>query len=77
MDIRDQQEQRRRSHNIMRSLLDYSMGVIYVAAGLFLFFYKQLGMQVDLISRPIAVGLGVILLVYGVWRIYRGVQKNY
>jgi len=77
MDIREQQDNRRRSYNQMRSILDYAMGIIYVAAGLFLFFYKQLGMQVDLISRPIAIGLGVIILVYGGWRIYRGVQKNY
>jgi hypothetical protein len=77
MDFQDQQEKRRQSYSNVRALLDYSMGAIYVAAGLFLFFYRQLGMQVDLISRPIAIGLGVVLIVYGGWRIYRGVQKNY
>lgn len=77
MDIQDQQEKRRKSYDQMRSLLDFAMGLIYVAAGLFLFFHKQWGMQVDLISRPIELALGVIILIYGGWRIYRGIQKNY
>jgi hypothetical protein len=77
MDIQDQQERRRKSYSQMRALLDYSMGVIYVAAAFFLFLHKRMGIQVDLISRPIAISLGVIILAYGIWRIYRGVQKNY
>jgi hypothetical protein len=77
MDIQDQQDKRGRSYNQMRSLLDFAMGLIYAAAGLFHFFHKQWGLKVDLISRPMEIGLGVIILIYGGWRIYRGIQKNY
>jgi hypothetical protein len=53
------------------------MGVLYVGAGLFLFFYRHWGVKVDLISRPVEIGLGVIVFIYGSWRILRGIQKKY
>jgi hypothetical protein len=75
--MQNQQEKRRKLNDQVHALRDLTMGVLYVAAGLSLFFHRQLGMQVDLISRPVELILGVIILVYGGWRILRGIQKNY
>lgn len=77
MDIQDQQGRRRRLSDQVHSIRDFTMGVLYVGAGLFLFFYRHWGIQVDLISRPVEIGLGIIVLVYGGWRIVRGIQKKY
>lgn len=75
--MQDQQEKRRKLNDQVHALRDFTMGVLYVAAGLFLFLYRRWGIQFDLIARPIEIGLGVIILVYGGWRILRGIQKNY
>ena len=75
--MQNQQEKRGRLNNQVHALRDFTMGVLYVAAGLFLFFHRQWGMAVDLISRPVEIILGVIILAYGGWRILRGIQKNY
>ncbi|TDW99300.1 hypothetical protein [Dinghuibacter silviterrae] len=77
MDIHDQQDKRRRLNDQLHAVRDFTMGLLYVAAGLFLFLYRRWGLQIDLISRPIEISLGVIVLVYGIWRIVRGIQKNY
>jgi hypothetical protein len=77
MDIQDQQERRRRFNDQMHSLRDYTMGVLYVGAGLFLFFHQYWGVPIDLISRKVEIGLGVIVFIYGSWRILRGIQKKY
>lgn len=77
MDMQDQQEKRRKLNDQVHALRDFTMGVLYLAAGIFLFLHRQWGMQVDLISRPVEVILGVVVLVYGGWRILRGIQKNY
>lgn len=77
MDTQDQRERRRRVYAQMTAVRDFAMGLIYLGAGLFLFFHKQWGMQIDLISRGWEIGLGVIIVIYGGWRILRGIQKNY
>lgn len=77
MDIHDQKDRRQRLNDQLHTVRDVTMGVLYVGAALFLFFYRRWGIQIDLISRPIEVGLGVIVLVYGGWRIIRGIQKKY
>lgn len=77
MNLQEQQDKREKSYVTMRSVLDFGMGVLYLAVGVFLLFYKQFGFEMELIAQPVAIAFGVLCTVYGVWRIYRGFKKNY
>lgn len=66
----DEYEKRKRKQiSLMRSLLDYGLGIGIIAGGILLFIrYKS-----DLTLRL----FGVACVLYGCWRIYRGYKKNY
>jgi hypothetical protein len=59
----------------IRSVYDYTMGVLWFAVGVFFLFQKKLGydLQLDKILTGI---FGVSSLLYGSFRIYRGFKKN-
>lgn len=68
----------RRRESSFRSLRDYGMGIIWIILGLAFVFRKQLGVGVD--SYPpdyTDIILGVLFMVYGSWRVYRGYKKKY
>ncbi len=74
------EKKKRRQVSLMRSLLDYAMGVVFVAVGVFFFFRDKLGeVPVIRMKEPDWVDkvLGVLCVVYGAWRLYRGYKKNY
>jgi hypothetical protein len=66
-----------RAYRNRRALMDYGMGILYLAAGGFLFLAKQLGRELDFLPEPYTYIFGGLLLIYGVFRIYRGYKKNY
>lgn len=59
--------------------MDYTMGLVFLAIGLYFLLYKITGMK-QLLNRDPSVldyFIGGLFVVYGVWRIYRGYKKNY
>lgn len=61
----------------MRSLLDYTMGILYLAAGSFLVFAEKFGFALDNFDITFRYVFGAICSIYGSWRIYRGFKKDY
>jgi uncharacterized membrane protein HdeD (DUF308 family) len=64
----------------MRSLTNYVMGILILAAGiLFLFPPEILQRKLDANQNdPVLIKiLGVVCVIYGAFRIYRGYKKNY
>jgi len=62
----------------MRSILDYGMGILMIGLGTLFFFHDKLKIQINERITPGAVKiLGVIFVLYGAWRIYKGFKKNY
>lgn len=62
----------------MRSFMDMGMGVLWIAMGVFLTFFSK-GHQ-GLSSRldePVVKVFGIVCMLYGCFRIYRGIRKNY
>ena len=62
----------------MRSIMDLGMGVLWTGMGVFMFFIEKFRM--DLAERFNANTLkifGVVCIIYGLFRIYRGYKKNY
>lgn len=62
---------------LMRSITDFGMGFIYVAVGLIIFFAKQFNFSSDFTNSVPAKIFAVLAFIYGAWRIYRGIKKNY
>jgi hypothetical protein len=66
-----------RAYRNRRALMDYGMGILYLVAGGFLLLAKRLGRELDFLPEPYTYVFGGLLLIYGVFRIYRGYKKNY
>lgn len=73
----DYREKRTNSPSLMRSILDYTMGILYLAAATFLFFAEKFGFTMDNFDKTFRFIFGGICALYGVWRIYRGYKKHY
>jgi len=54
-----------------RSSLDLGMGVFYIIIGLILLYVKYFGSME--LSTTYAYILGTLMLVYGIFRLYRGI----
>ena len=77
--IEDYERRKRRQVSLMKSLLDYGMGIMILAAGFFFFFRNRFNIPFNDRFPPNDIDkiFGAICLVYGAWRIYRGYKKNY
>ncbi len=62
----------------MRSLMDYGMGVMWAAMGIFLIFIRQFHTGLEArFDDPVMKAFGGVCVLYGCFRIYRGYKKNY
>lgn len=75
---KDQISRRDKGFILMRSIMDYGMGLLWTFMGNFLLFVKYF--NASLASRfddPAMKWFGIVCIIYGVFRIYRGYKKNY
>lgn len=72
----DQAEKRRKGYVLMRSVMDFGMGLIILGFGVFFLAspYIGVGFTVEPFFRYF---FGVMCLIYGGWRMYRGYKKEY
>lgn len=75
----EEYEKRKRSQiSVMRSVMDYGMGLLILLVGIFFLFHEHF--KFSFLKFPPSAEdkiFGGIFLVYGIWRIYRGYKKNY
>ena len=70
--LEDFQEQQRKKTIRIRSFMDFTMGGLFIAIGIALLLY-----QVGTLGEINRKGLGVLFILYGIWRIFRGYKKKY
>lgn len=70
-------DKKMQAYSSRRSLMDLGMGIIYTAMGGFFVLKDILGMEIDFPPAPFSYIFGGLCLIYGGFRIYRGVKKNY
>jgi hypothetical protein len=67
-----------RNTRLMRSIMDWGMGILWLCMGAFFIFVKHfsrvLAAQYD---DPVMKWFGGVCIVYGIFRMYRGYKKNY
>ena len=72
------ERKKRKQVTSMRSIMDYGMGILMILVGLFFIFHEKLKLAfADFASSSFDKIFGAMCVIYGIWRIYRGYQKNY
>jgi hypothetical protein len=72
----DFEEKKQRAYVNRRSIMDLGMGIIYTTMGLLMVFASKVGLDA-VFSAPFNYIFGGICLLYGGFRIYRGIRRNY
>jgi amino acid transporter len=80
--LEENEKKRRKQESVIRfvrSLLDYTIGLVIISVGVFFFFRNKWDLEINERSRPNEWDkiFGIIFVAYGAWRIYRGYKKNY
>lgn len=79
--IEEYEQKKRKRQERMLSIMDYTMGVVMLAIGVFFLFLRDKHGLIlnDYMKSPnwLDKVLGGMCLIYGSWRIYRGWKKNY
>ncbi len=72
----DLREKRKKNYVLMRSVLDYGMGLIIFSMGIFFAVSDRIGVSFNIepVFRYFFAGM---CIVYGAWRVYRGYKKDY
>ena len=70
------EERRKKNYTMMRSIVDYGMGLVIFGFGIFFMVAPRLGKQFD-IEPVLMYFFAGLCIIYGGWRIYRGYKKNY
>lgn len=60
-----------------KSIMDIGMGLIYIGMGLFIFFAKKFHFINEFTDSTIGKVFAGLVMLYGAWRIYRGLKKDY
>jgi hypothetical protein len=68
---------RTRGYIMMRMLMDVGMGIIYIAVAVFIILAPRFGFTSQFFEPPFSYIFAGICILYGGFRIYRGVKKNY
>lgn len=68
---------KRNRRNLMKTVMDFAMGIIYIGIGVLLLFARQLNFQNEFADSPLAKVFAALVILYGAWRIYRGLKKDY
>ncbi len=75
---REQPSERDKSYLRMRSIMDYGMGLLWMAMGVFMIFIKKFNAELAARYDDITFKIfGAVCIIYGLFRLYRGYKKQY
>lgn len=77
--IEEYEKQKKKQIALRRALMDYSIGILIVAAGVFFGIRDKFKLEFNENFPPNDIDklFGGICILYGSWRIYRGYKKKY
>ena len=76
-EFEDNPDQKTRRYILRRSIMDLGMGLIYVAVGFVILFAKKFGLNSAFAASTAGKIFAALFILYGLWRLYRGVKKDY
>ncbi len=72
----DYRDRHKRTAANMRMMKDLTMAILILGMAMVLFFSPQLGLNIEL-ENGFRISLAVLFAVYGLFRLYRGIKKDY
>jgi hypothetical protein len=77
--LEEYEKKRKKQVSSMWSIRDYAAGIVIVLLGIVFFFrgYFKIELNDHFPPNYMDKVFGVICVLYGAWRIYRGYKKNY
>jgi len=69
-------DKRTKGYILMRTIMDYGMGIMIFGFGVFFLIAPALGFGFEFESFY-RYFFSALCMIYGVWRVYRGYKKNY
>ena len=74
----DHRDKQRKSYNLMRTVYNITMGLIIIGIGAVMLFNDKIGLNLFETTDPIMIyAFGGLCILYGAFRLYRGIKKNY
>jgi len=74
----NQREKQRRSYNLMRTVYNITMGIIIIGIGVVMLLNEKLGMNLSETFDPRMIyAFSGLCFLYGGFRLYRGLKKDY
>ena len=62
---------------LMKSVMDFGMGIIYIGVGFMILFAKKIGLNNEFAESTTGKIFAGLIMLYGLWRFYRGIKKDY
>jgi hypothetical protein len=62
---------------LMKSILDFGMGIIYIGIGVIILFSRQFHLYNNFTEGTPGKIFAGLIIIYGGWRFYRGIKKDY
>jgi hypothetical protein len=69
-------DKQKKSYDTMRTVYNLTMGIIILGIGVVLLFNNKLGMDLS-IDPMMLYSFSGLCILYGSFRLYRGIKKNY
>ena len=75
---KEERGERDKSYLRMRSIMDFGMGLLWMAMGVFMIFIRRFNAELaDKYDDNTFKIFGAVCIIYGLFRIYRGYKKQY
>ena len=75
---KEQLSEKNKGYVRMKSIMDFGMGLLWLAMGIFLVFVNKFNTGFEArFDDPVMKFFGAVCIIYGLFRLYRGYKKNY
>lgn len=76
-EFEDNTDPKTKRYILMKSIMDLGMGLIYIGVGFVILFAKKIGLNNEFVESTLGKIFAGLVMLYGLWRIYRGIKKDY
>ena len=76
-EFEENKDPKRKRYMHMKSIMDIGMGLIYILVGLVILFSRRMGFVNEFTDSTMGKIFAGLVIVYGGWRIFRGIRKDY
>ncbi len=76
-EFEDNSDPQTKRYILRRSIMDLGMGVIYIGVGIVILFANKLRLYNEFAESIWGKVFAALFILYGVWRVYRGIKKDY